>query len=139
MTTRFAVAVHILIFLHRQGGEPTPSKVLAASVNTDPSLIRRLLAKLNRAGLTSSQRGAGGGALLDRPAHEVTLLDVHEAVEDDWEVIPIHPSPHPQCPVGGNIEDVLTPRIEEVQQAVRAQLAQTTIADLADEVSKAAD
>lgn len=139
MTTRFAVAVHILIFLHRQGEEPTPSKVLAASVNTDPSLIRRLLAKLNRAGLTSSQRGAGGGALLNRPAHEVTLLDVHEAVEDDWEVIPIHPSPHPQCPVGGNIEDVLTPRIEEVQQAVRAQLVQTTIADLAGEISEAAD
>lgn len=134
MTTRFAVAVHVLIFLHRQGEEPTTSETLAASVNTNPSLIRRILSNLNRAGLTTAQMGAGGGALLARPGRTITLLDVHRAVEDDRDLIPIHPSPHPMCPVGGNIKKVLTPRIKEVQQAMHAQLARTTIADLADEI-----
>src|SRR3712207_248133 len=63
-SSRFAVAVHILTLLADAGGEPVTSEYIAASVNTNPSLIRRLLSALARAGLTTSQLGTGGGALL---------------------------------------------------------------------------
>ena len=62
MNTRFAVAVHILTLLHTQQGEPATSEYIASSVNTNPSLIRRLLSQLARAGLTASQMGTGGGS-----------------------------------------------------------------------------
>ncbi len=136
MTTRFAVAVHVLVFLQRHGDEPASSEVLAGSVGTNPSLIRRLLSRLNRAGLTRSRLGTGGGALLARPADAISLLEVYRAVEDDEDVIPLHPSPHPQCPVGGRIKRLLTPRIEAVRHAMHAELARTTIADLAVEIDE---
>ena len=136
MNTRFAVAVHILTFLASQRGDPATSELIASSVGTNPSLIRRLLSQLAKAGLTTSQMGTGGGALLARPAEGITLLDVYGAVDEDREVIPVHPSPNPQCPVGRNIHAVLEARIEAAERALQAQLARTTVAELAGDVAR---
>jgi len=134
MNTRFSVAVHILTLLERQAGEPATSELIASSVNTNPSLIRRLLSQLARAGLTTAQMGAGGGALLARPADAITLLDVYRAVDEERDVIPVHPSPNPRCPVGRNIQGVLETRIHAAEQALEAELARTTITELATDV-----
>ena len=136
VNTRFAVAVHILTFLETQNGEPATSELIASSVDTNPSLIRRLLSQLARAGLTTSQMGTGGGALLARRADEITLLDVYRAVDEDRDVIPLHPAPNPQCPVGRNIHSVLEGRIDAAERALQAELARTTVADLAGDVAR---
>ena len=136
MNTRFAVAVHILTFLQTQGGEPATSELIASSVCTNASLIRRLLSQLARAGLTTSQMGTGGGALLARPADAITLLDVYRAIDEDGGVIPMHPSPNPKCPVGRNIQAVLSTRIDAAERALRDELARTTIAELAGDVAR---
>ena len=130
MNTRFAVAVHILTLLQTQQGEPATSGWIAGSVNTNPSLIRRLLTQLSHAGLTTSQLGSGGGALLARPAKTITLADVYRAVAEDTEAIPIHESPNPKCPVGRNIQAVLSKRIHAAEHALENELARTTIAEL---------
>src|SRR5476649_1007062 len=81
-STRFAVAVHTLAALAVSGGKPLRSEDLANSVHTGPVVIRSLLSRLSNAGLTTSQLGSGGGALLAKPAKKIRLLDVYEAVED---------------------------------------------------------
>ena len=43
--------------------------------------LRKIVAQLSKDGLIRSQRGAGGGVQLSRPAETLTLLDVIEAVE----------------------------------------------------------
>jgi Rrf2 family protein len=43
--------------------------------------LRKIIAQLSKDGLIRSQRGAGGGIQLSRPAVTLTLLDVVEAVE----------------------------------------------------------
>jgi Rrf2 family protein len=136
MNTRFAVAVHILTLLQLQAGEPITSDWIAGSVNTNPSLIRRLLSQLAKAGLTTSQMGTGGGALLARSGRQITLAEVYRAVFEVDNVIPIHASPNPKCPVGKNIEVVLSKRIAAAERALEAQLAHTTIEDLANDISR---
>ena len=131
MNTRFAVATHILTFLQTQGGQPATSELIASSVNTNPSLIRRLLSQLARAGLTTSQMGAGGGALLARAADKITLLDVYRAIDEEGDVFALHEEPNPRCPVGRNIHAALRSRIAEAERALHDQLARTTIADMA--------
>jgi Rrf2 family protein len=135
MNTRFAVATHILTFLQTQNGVPASSELIASSVNTNPSLIRRLLQQLCKAGLTTSQMGPGGGALLGRDAGSITLLDVHRAVIEDTDVFAIHQNPNPRCPVGRNIQVVLKAQIESAEQVMKAQLSRTTIADMAESVA----
>jgi Rrf2 family protein len=134
MNSRFAVAVHILTLIAREEGRPVTSEYIAGSVNTNASLIRRLLSQLTRAGLTTSQMGAGGGALLARPADRITLRDVYRAV-DDGEVFGLHRErPNPACPVGRNIQSLLEARFETATRAMEAELERTTIADAATEV-----
>lgn len=128
--------MHILTLLQSQKGEPATSELIAASVNTNASLIRRLLSQLARAGLTTSQMGSGGGALLARPASAITLLDVFRAVDEKRDVIPMHPSPNPRCPVGRNIALVLESRIAAAERALQEELSGTTIAELAGDVSR---
>lgn len=135
MNSRLAVATHILTFIETLAGAPATSELIASSVNTNPTLIRRLLSQLARAGLTTSQMGSGGGALLARPADQITLRDVYGAIDDDGEVFALHDQPNPQCPVGRNINAVLKTRIAAAQQALRDELAKTTIADMAHDVA----
>jgi Rrf2 family protein len=134
MNSRFAVAVHILTVIAREEGRLVTSEYIAASVNTNPSLIRRLLSQLTRAGLTTSRLGAGGGALLARPADQITLRDVYRAV-DDGELFALHRErPNPACPVGRNIQALLEARFESATRAMESELERTTIADAAAEV-----
>lgn len=136
MNTRFAVATHILTFLAYQAGEPATSELIAASVNTNPTFIRRLLTQLAKAGLTTSQLGAGGGALLVHPPSKISLLDVYRAIDEEQQVFALHESPNPKCPVGRNIDAVLKGRMLEAERALQAQLAKTTIADLAADIAE---
>src|ERR1700743_3447987 len=106
-SSRFAFAVHVLALLSLQEGVPLSSEIIAGSVNTNPALIRRLLSMLAGAGLTASQLGAGGGALLARDPQAITLLDVYHAV-DDAQLFAMHrEEPNPACLVGRHIQQTL--------------------------------
>ncbi|SEC47369.1 Rrf2 family transcriptional regulator [Paraburkholderia caballeronis] len=133
-SSRFAFAVHVLALLSQQDGVPLSSDVIAGSVNTNPALIRRLLSMLADAGLTTSQLGAGGGALLAREPAAITLLDVYRAV-DDARLFALHrEEPNPACMVGRNIQSVLRGVIDDAQQAMEASLAARTLAGVTDDV-----
>jgi Rrf2 family protein len=136
VNTHFAVAVHILVYLAEKAGAPVSSEEVAGSVGTNASFVRRILAKLNSAGLATAQPGAGGGMTLGKPAREITLKDVSRAVDKKRELIPLHPSPHPQCPVGRNIKGALGETISELEDTVDSHLARTTIADVTAEVTR---
>jgi len=129
MNSRFAVAVHILTVLAHGEGRPVTSEFIAGSVNTNPSLIRRIVGSLTRAGLTTSQLGAAGGALLARPAEHITLRDAYRAV-DDGEVFGLHADPNVACPVGCNIQRRLEAHFAAATRALEEELARTTIADM---------
>jgi Rrf2 family protein len=135
-STRFAVAAHALTALAVSGGKPLRSEDLAFSANTGAVVIRGLLSRLNEAGLTRSQLGAGGGALLARPPETIRLLDVYKAVEDT-ELFSLHRTPPcKSCAVGGNILEALQPTLDRARQALEDELAKTTIADIAADVAK---
>lgn len=134
MNSRFAVAVHILTVIAHAGGNPVTSEYIAWSVRTNPSLIRRLLSQLTRAGLTRCQMGTGGGALLARPASRITLRDVYRAVSDGQLLGLPREQPDPACPVGRHIQALVTERFDEATRALEDELARTTIADMHDSV-----
>jgi Rrf2 family protein len=135
-SSRFVVAVHALVALAVTDDKPLRSEDLAYSMSTSPAVIRGLFSRLSSAGLTTSQLGAGGGALLAKPADEVRLLDVYRAVEDT-ELFTLHRTPPPRdCAVGGNIIDALQPTLTRAREAFETELARVTIADLAVDVAR---
>ncbi|HEX7119188.1 MAG TPA: Rrf2 family transcriptional regulator [Longimicrobiales bacterium] len=135
ISSRFAVAVHVLTLLEASGGEPVTSERLAGSASTHPALVRRILCMLARAGLTTSRLGAGGGALLARPASQITLRDVYRAVEEGPLFAMHHESPDDRCPVGRHIQPVLEGTTAAARRALEEVLAGRTVADVARRVA----
>ena len=133
-SSRLPVAVHILLSIAVfEGKEKTTSEFLAGSVNVNPVVVRRTLGQLKSAGLVQVKAGEGGASLAKAP-EEITLLDVFRAVEEEQALFHFHDNPNPDCPVGRNVHAVLDQRLEDVQAAMKSQLAATTLQMLLDDV-----
>jgi len=135
-STRFAVAVHILaaLAIHKTG--PLTSEKLASSASTNPAVARRLLSLLARAGLTSSQLGKGGGAMLARRPKKITLRQVYDAVEEPGLVRLHRGAPDKTCLIGRNIQPVLRAVTNKAEAAFFQTLDTTSLKDIVREIRK---
>ena len=81
--SRLTIAVHALTWLARaqqQGHDRLTSDQVAASVNTNPVIIRRCLGDLRQAGLVLVRRGPEAGWSMARRPDDITVLEVYDAV-----------------------------------------------------------
>jgi Rrf2 family protein len=127
------IAVHALAWMalaRRQGREVLTSEQVAASVNTNPVIIRRCLGDLRRAGLVCVRHGAGAGWSLARAPEEITLLEVHDAAGPEPPFGLHHAEPNLECPVGQGIRPALSQVYGQVEQAMRRELAAVSVADV---------
>ncbi|HWI27726.1 MAG TPA: Rrf2 family transcriptional regulator [Stellaceae bacterium] len=128
--TRFSVAVHALALIERFGGERLTSEVIAGSVGTNASFVRRVLAMLSHAGLLRSSPGIAG-AELARSSAKITLLDVYRAVDmEDEHRLAVHDEPNPRCFIGRHIQGALDAAIGPAEEAFEVQLKRRTLADI---------
>jgi Rrf2 family protein len=134
---RFALALHVLIYLHIFGEKgPVSSAVIASSVNTGRPYVRKSFQLLHRAGLTRGQKGGGGGAQLAKPAERISLRDVYRAVNGGGDNFGLPKNPDPTCVVGRNIVPVLTDLFSQVEEAIGAHLALLSVADVARDIQE---
>ena len=86
-STKAEYGVRLMVELGRRtdGAEPDPAPVsltaVAEAEGLPLSYLEHLVAKLRQAGLVSSVRGAHGGYRLAKPAAEIAMLDVVQALE----------------------------------------------------------
>src|ERR1700710_1502620 len=67
--------------LARSGERPVPIKELAERRDIPDQFLEQLFSTLRRAGLLTSHRGMRGGYTLSRPAEEITVLEVVQALD----------------------------------------------------------
>jgi Rrf2 family protein len=128
--SQFSMAVHTLVMLARAGDAAVKSSRLAASVNTNAVVIRRLLGQLGHADLVVSKSGAGGGTRLARDPDRITLDEIYRGVACP-EVFALHGrAPDQDCPVGRNIEAVLCNLQKEVDNSIDSNLSKYTLKDI---------
>jgi len=81
-STKAEYGIRLIVELGRQpGDEPVALSTIADAELLPLSYLEHLVAKLRDAGLVSSTRGAHGGYRLARPAEEIQMLEVVEALE----------------------------------------------------------
>jgi Rrf2 family protein len=124
------MAVHVLAVLGHKGGGPVTSRKLAASVNTNPVIIRRLLLALQEAGLVTTRKGAGLGSSLHRPPERITLAQVYRAVDAGEPFVLPRRKPNPDCPVGHCIQLALEKVFGSVEAALERELAEVKLSDV---------
>ena len=78
---RYAVTAIMDLVLH-EGDGPVALADISQSQQISLSYLEQLFARLRRAGLVSGVRGPGGGYRLARPAAEISVAAVIEAVDE---------------------------------------------------------
>jgi len=81
-STKAEYGIRVLVDLAQRGGaQPVPLGEIADDNGLPLAYLEHLVARLRKAGLVESRRGARGGYLLGRPADEITMSEVVEALE----------------------------------------------------------
>jgi len=104
-----------LALLAKHRDSVVTSEKIARSAGTNPAFIRRVLIDLSKAGLTKSQLGKGGGAMLAKGPKKISLLEIYRAVETGQLIA--QPKPTRQ---GSPIAEAISPVLCELADQAEA-------------------
>lgn len=81
VTSKSRYAVVALAELARSGSDPVPIGQIAERRGMPVQFLEQLFSTLRRAGILTSHRGAKGGYTLARPAEQINVLEVVQALD----------------------------------------------------------
>ena len=131
MNGLFCVAVHALIYLDKRGCMLS-SEELAANICTNPARVRKVMAKLKKAGLVTTRTGTEGGYQITTDPAELTLNVVADALAVRF----VEPAWHSGggvdcgCMVASGMAGMMDHLFDDLDQGCRARLAQVRLIDL---------
>ncbi|RAJ88248.1 Rrf2 family protein [Chitinophaga dinghuensis] len=126
---RFPISLHILTLMARAEGELLSSEHIAGSINCNPVLVRKEISNLRNHGLIESKEGKNGGATLAKPAANILLSDIYQAVRQSSLLGNSRNTPNPDCEVGKQINIHLDHLYAEVEGTLIRKLQLVTLAD----------
>lgn len=106
-------------------GTPVPCSQLAANGQMPERFLLQILRNLVTHGILHSTRGVDGGYTLDRPASEISLLDLIEAVDG-----PLFAQQALNEGLPQELVDQLSAALREVASVTRKQLSSIKISSL---------
>jgi Rrf2 family protein len=121
-----------VVYLAAGGNESRTAQQIAAATGVKADYLAKVMQGLSRSGLVHSQRGLHGGFTLARPAGELTVFDVLQAVDPIRRIR--------GCPLGLKGHVNLCPlhrRLDNAMGLVEEALKSSTIAELLTEPSQA--
>lgn len=83
ITTSVEYGIHCLMWLVGNDNRPVSSRDLAELQGVSPSFLAKIFPKLEKAGIVKASEGVRGGYLLARAAHEISFLDIVDAIEGE--------------------------------------------------------
>lgn len=128
MDTKFSIALHILAYIEETDNTVT-SELLAKSVGTNASHIRKILALLKDANIIESQQGKKGIGLKIK-VNELSLDKIYFGVYPEKELLHIHDTANPDCPIGATIKKALLPIFEASERQLVLNLKSKTLKSL---------
>ena len=134
MTSEFTVAVHALTFLNHKGCVVS-SGMLAENVCTNAARIRKVMAKLKKAGLIETKEGLDGGYLFCKDSRQVNLCMIADAldvafVSASWK----SGNTEMDCLIASGMAGILSDIYGELDQGCRNYLEGITIADIDEKI-----
>jgi Rrf2 family protein len=131
---RFSAAVHIMTSLAYHKGDLMTSDALASSIRTNPTVVRRLLAKLVDAGLVDSFKGKSGGVKIARSPKEISLRDIYLAVSGKQLLNVSCKEPDKKCVVSCAMTKLLREVVDGLEKNSMSYLSGIKLSELASKV-----
>ena len=125
LSTKPRYGLRILAQIAADGGDKTPvsGKEVARKQDISIAYIEQIMIPLRNAGIVRTVRGRSGGYLLDRPAKDISLLEIIELFEGPLELV--------DDPVSNDATEIW----QRLSQVLRTEAESITVADLADQLS----
>lgn len=128
-------AIHLLSYLKIYQNDDLSSKAIAASIGSNPSVVRQLMSDLRKAGLIETRKGAATPILAKDPK-DISLLEIYQAINMDHSLLHVDPKTNPQCVVGGNIQNTLNGFYNEIELAALTKMSQISLQDVIGDILK---
>ncbi|WP_040503846.1 Rrf2 family transcriptional regulator [Herbaspirillum lusitanum] len=127
--SRLSGVLHVLLHLAEH---PTPmtSESLAKAMDTNPVVIRRIMAGLREQGYVSSEKGHGGGWTLTCDLAQITLRDVYVALGSPSLLAIGSRNEAPACLVEQAVNAALNKTFAEAEELLVSRFGEVTLAML---------
>jgi FeS assembly SUF system regulator len=126
------LADYAVVLMTAAAGRPLAARLSATELSSETGVplptAQKLMGQLAACGLLSSVRGAGGGFALARPANEISLADIVEAVEGPIALTMCSDSNNHDCILDAHCR--VKPHIGVVGRAVRGALGAVSLQQL---------
>lgn len=132
--TQLSDTIHVLVYIAYFKGKKITSQEMASSLETSPSLIRKIMANLKRSHLLAPTHGPTQLALAVDPA-EITLRDVYATLPGQAPLLKVDENTSQKCPIGQTMPTVLAHYYSEIQAAAEAKMAKITLQDILNDVT----
>lgn len=133
--SRLSGVLHVLLHMAQQPG-PFTSETLAKAMDTNPVVIRRIMAGLREFGYVRSEKGHGGGWTLDCDLSKVTLRDVYAALGSPSLLAMGNRTEAPGCLVEQAVNAALDQAFRDAEALLLSRLGEVTLAMLGDDLRK---
>jgi DNA-binding IscR family transcriptional regulator len=127
--------LHVLLHMAEQNG-PVTSEVLAKAIDTNPVVVRRIMAGLRDQGYVRSEKGHGGGWTLVCDLSKVTMRDIYTALGSPALLAMSNRAETPGCLVEQAVNAALNQAFEDAEALLLARLGQVTLAMLSADLHK---
>lgn len=117
-----------------QNDGPVTSEVLAQAMDTNPVVLRRVMAGLRDQGYVQSEKGHGGGWTLACDLAKVTLRDIYTALGSPSLLAVGNRTEAPGCVVEEAVNAALNKSFADAESLLLARLGEVTIATLSEDV-----
>jgi DNA-binding IscR family transcriptional regulator len=132
---RLSGVLHVLLHMAEQRG-PVTSGVLAKAMDTNPVVIRRIMAGLRDHGYIRSEKGHGGGWTLACDLSEVTLRDIYTALGCPSLLAMGNRTEAPGCLVEQAVNAALNQAFHDAEAVLLSRLGEVTLAVLSADFHK---
>ena len=121
--------LHVLLHMAEHDG-PVTSEALAAMMQTNPVVVRRIMAGLRDSGYVRSEKGHGGGWTLACDLASVSLRDIYDSLGRPSLFAIGHRSENPDCLVEQAVNAALDTSIQAAEALLLSRLGAITLAAL---------
>ncbi len=127
--SRLSGILHVLLHMAEQPG-PVTSEVLARAMDTNPVVIRRIMAGLRDQGYVRSEKGHGGGWTIAGDLTRITLRDIYDAIGRPALLSLGNRTEMPGCLVEQAVNAALERAFDEAETLLLTRFGEVTLAAL---------
>lgn len=126
-----------MVYCLAENGYKTDARTIAQEMGVQLRFALKILNKLTKQGITKSFKGATGGYLLNRPACEISLLEVVEAVDGPLSLNRCVDALHECAHLERHRECTIHQEFCRLSQLLRTEMEQVRFSDLVERGKRA--